>query len=203
MSDTKQKILDASLELFSQKGFSAVSIRDICAQVMIKESSIYYHFKNKQAIFDELLHHFEQVANDMMAQLEQALTMQPCFMEKPFYQNVCDTFFESYFMDDFCNKMMRLLQIEQFSNAEVQKIYDRWMFAEPLQFQSKVFYALMEIGVIPKSDSDYLAVKYYAPIHFFAHRWLFNGELSEEQKHSFRTAAYHHIEKLFAEIEVA
>ena len=203
MSNTKQKILDVSLELFSQKGFSAVSIRDICAQVMIKESSIYYHFKNKQAIFDELLHHFEQVANDMMAQLEQALTAQPCFMEKPFYQTVCDTFFESYFMDNFCNKIMRLLQIEQFSNAEVQKIYDRWMFAEPLKFQSKVFYALMEIGIMPKSDSDYLAVKYYAPIHFFAHRWLFSGELSEEQKNSFRTAAYHHIEKFFTEIEVA
>lgn len=203
MSDTKQKILDVSLELFSQKGFSAVSIRDICAQVMIKESSIYYHFKNKQAILDELLHHFEQVANDMMAQLEQILTVQPCFMDKPFYQTVCDTFFENYFMDNFCNKIMRLLQIEQFSNVEVRKIYDRWMFAEPLKFQSKVFYALMEIGIIPKSDSEYLAVKYYAPIYFFAHRWLLSGELSEEQKKSFRTAAYHHIEKFFAEIEVA
>ena len=66
MGDTKQKILDVSLDLFSQKGFSAVSIRDICVQVMIKESTVYYHFKNKQAIFDELLHHFEQVATDMM-----------------------------------------------------------------------------------------------------------------------------------------
>ena len=55
MGDTKQKILEVSLDLFSQKGFSAVSIRDICAQVKIKESSVYYHFKNKQAIFDELI----------------------------------------------------------------------------------------------------------------------------------------------------
>lgn len=185
MGDTKQKILDVSLDLFSQKGFSAVSIRDICAQVMIKESSVYYHFKNKQAIFDELLHRFEQVATDMMIQLEQALTEQPSFMEKPFYQTVCDTFFESYFMDDLCNKIMRILIIEQFSNSEVQKIYDRWMFAEPLEFQSKVFCALMRIGIISNSDSEYLAVKYYAPIYFFAQRWLFSGELSEEQKNLF------------------
>ena len=66
MGDTKQKILNVSLDLFSQKGFSSVSIRDICAQVNIKESSVYYHFKNKQAIFNELLHRFEQVATDMM-----------------------------------------------------------------------------------------------------------------------------------------
>lgn len=203
MGDTKKKILEISLDLFSRKGFSAVSIRDICAQVMIKESSIYYHFKNKQAIFDELLYRFEQVAADMMVRLEQSLSAQSCSMEKPFYQTVCDTFFESYFMDDFCNKIMRLLLIEQFGNSEVQKIYDRWMFAEPLEFQSKVFCTLMGIGIIPKLDSEYLAVKYYAPIYFFAQRWLFCGELSEEQKNSFRNAAYHHIEKFFAEIEVA
>lgn len=185
MGDTKQKILDVSLDLFSQKGFSAVSIRDICAQVNIKESSVYYHFKNKQAIFDELLHRFEQVATDMMIRLEQSLSVQSCFMEKPFYQTVCDTFFENYFMDDFCNKIMRLLLIEQFGNSEVQKIYDCWMFEKPLEFQSKVFYTLMEIGILPKTDSEYLAVKYYAPIYFFAQRWLFSGELSEEQKNLF------------------
>lgn len=203
MGDTKQKILDVSLDLFSQKGFSAVSIRDICAQVNIKESSVYYHFKNKQAIFDELLHRFEQVATDMMVRLEQSLSVQSCSMEKPFYQTVCDTFFENYFMDDFCNKIMRLLLIEQFGNSEVQKIYDCWMFEKPLEFQSKVFYTLMEIGILPKTDSEYLAVKYYAPIYFFAQRWLFSGELSEEQKKSFQNAAYHHIEKFFAEMGMA
>lgn len=126
MGDTKQKILNVSLDLFSQKGFSAVSIRDICAQVMIKESTVYYHFKNKQAIFDELIYRFEQVATNMMIRLENSLSAQSCLAEETFYQTVCDAFFENYFMDNFCNKIMRLLLIEQFSNSEVHKIYDRW-----------------------------------------------------------------------------
>ena len=51
MNDTKQRILDVSLELFSQNGFSAVSIRDICRQVQIKESSVYFAYsRTKQAI---------------------------------------------------------------------------------------------------------------------------------------------------------
>lgn len=58
MNITKKKILDVSLELFSQKGYSAVAIRDICKCVEIKESSVYYHFENKQSIFDELLNNF-------------------------------------------------------------------------------------------------------------------------------------------------
>ena len=73
MNITKKKILDVSLELFSQKGYSAVSIRDICKYVEIKESSVYYHFENKQSIFDELLNMFTEIAKGMMAQLENGL----------------------------------------------------------------------------------------------------------------------------------
>lgn len=201
MRDTKQKILEVSLDLFSQKGFTAVSIRDICAQVSIKESSVYYHFKNKQAIFNDLLERFEHTAEDMMARLEESLSAPACFHEKPFYRNVCHTFFEGYYMDAFCNKIMRLLLIEQFGNSEVRAKYDRWMFEEPLKFQSKVFGRLMELGVIPKADNEYLAIRYYAPIYFFAQRWLFSGTLSDEQKTAFRLAAEHHIELFFREIQ--
>ena len=200
MNDTKQRILNVSLELFSQSGFSAVSIRDICGLVQIRESSVYYYFKNKQAIFDELLRLFEEKSNDMMCQLDTALAEKPFSAEENFYQTVCDTFFDGYLMDSFCNKVMRLLLIEQFSSSVIQKVYDRWMFTEPLSFQSKVFAALIQMGVIRGKDSDYLAVKYYAPIHFFAQRWLFSGTLTEERKSAFRTSAYQYIQRFFNEI---
>ena len=124
MNDTKQRILDVSLDLFSRSGFSAVSIRDICGQVQIKESSIYYYFKNKQAIFDELLCLFEEKARDMMSQLDAALAEQTFSATENFYQTVCDTFFNRYLMDNFCNKVIRLILIEQFRNSAVQKVYD-------------------------------------------------------------------------------
>ena len=193
MNDTKQRILDVSLDLFSRSGFSAVSIRDICGQVQIKESSIYYYFKNKQAIFDELLCLFEEKARDMMSQLDAALAEQTFSATENFYQTV----------DNFCNKVIRLILIEQFRNSAVQKVYDRWMFTEPLSFQSKVFSVLIQMGVIQGKDSDYLAVKYYAPIQFFAQRWLFSGTLTEERKSAFRTSAYQYIQRFFNEIGVA
>ena len=123
MKHTKQKILEISLDLFSRKGFSAVSIRDICGQVQIKESTVYYHFRNKQAIFDELLEQFQNKASDMISRLEQALQNDFTPEGNPFYGNVCDTFFESYLMDDFCNKVMRLLSIEQLHSDTVREFY--------------------------------------------------------------------------------
>lgn len=200
MNDTKKRILDVSLDLFSQYGFTAVSIRDICGQVQIRESSVYYYFKNKQAIFDELLCQFQEKANSMMSQLENSLTDNNSYNNN-FYMQVCDCYFENYLMDEFCNKIMRLLLIEQMNNEKMQQIYDKWLFSEPLKFQSKVFSKLMEIGFIKKNDNDYLAVKYYAPIFLFAQKWLFSKKLSDENKNAFRLDAYKHIERFFKEIE--
>lgn len=198
---TKKKILEVALNLFAKNGYSSVSIRDICKQVQIKESSIYYHFKNKQAIFDELIFQFESIATSMMTMLETSITTQGQFGEKS-YSTVCDYFFEKYLMDGFCNKVMRLMMIEQFNNGEVRNMYNKWMFVEPLTFQSNIFQMLMEMGIIEKQDSEYLAIRYYTPIFFFAQKWLFCGELSEQSKNAFRRDAYKHIQSFFQNLEV-
>ena len=52
--NTKERIACEALTLFSSKGYSAVSVRDIARAAGIKESSIYNHYKGKQAIFDAL-----------------------------------------------------------------------------------------------------------------------------------------------------
>ena len=199
MNATREKILDVSLELFSKKGYSAVSIRDICKCVGIKESSVYYHFQNKQNIFDVLLDKFSEIAKGMMDQLENDLTDgQNSFSDG--INTVSNYFFEQYLMDDFCNKVMRMMFIEQFHNENVRKLYQHWLMDEPLNFQSKIFSALVSGGMITNCDSGYLAVKYYAPIYFYAQKWLFNGELTEENKEAFRLDAYKHIQMFFGEV---
>lgn len=200
MSETKKKILEVSLDLFSKKGYSAVSIRDICKYVQIKESSIYYHFKSKKAILDELIYQFENIATQMINQLEQALAESAEQSEGNFYEKVCNCFFEEYLMDEFCNKMMRILLIEQFNNEEIRKLYHLWMFDKPLEFQSEVFSLLANIGYIKNADSEYLSVKYYSPIYCYAQRWLLSGELTNETKEVFRLKSYQHIQKFFEEL---
>ena len=199
MISTKEKILEISLDMFSKQGYTAVSIRDICKQVGIRESSVYYHFKNKQSISDELLNRFAEIANQMMSQLENGLTSgQDSFSDG--FNNVANCFFEQYLMDDFCNKVMRIMLIEQFNNDDVRKLYQEWLLDKPLNFQSKIFSALMNFGIVPNGDSGYLSVKYYAPIYLYAQKWLFSGELTKENKESFRTDAYKHIQMFLGEI---
>ena len=191
--NTREKILEVSLDMFAKQGYTAVSIRDICKQVGIKESSVYYHFKNKQSIFDEIINEFTEIANGMIIQLENGLTN----VEGSFSDNV---FIEKYLMNDFCNKVMRVMLIEQLGNDDVCKLYQEWLLDKPLQIQSKIVQTLMNFGIIPNGDSQYLAIKYYSPIYFYANKWLFSEELTEENKTAFREAAYNHIQIFFMEM---
>ena len=141
---TREKILEVSLDMFAKQGYTAVSIRDICKKVGIKESSVYYHFKNKQSIFDEFINKFTETANGMIIQLENGLTDgEGSFSDS--FNSVANVFFEKYLMDDFCNKVMRVMLIEQLGNDDVRKLYREWLLDKPLQIQSKIFQTLMKL----------------------------------------------------------
>ena len=48
----KERILDVSLKLFSEKGYKSTSVRDIAKDVGITQSGLYNHFKGKDAILE-------------------------------------------------------------------------------------------------------------------------------------------------------
>jgi len=54
MSDTKQKILAKSLELFNDCGISNVSLRDIADELGISIGNLQYHFKKREDIIEGL-----------------------------------------------------------------------------------------------------------------------------------------------------
>ena len=52
---TRQKILDAAAQIFSEKGYHAASMRDIARAVNLQKASLYHHVSGKQDILLELL----------------------------------------------------------------------------------------------------------------------------------------------------
>lgn len=49
---TKELIFDTSIELFAERGYENVSMRDLAKEVGIKASSIYNHFSGKNALLE-------------------------------------------------------------------------------------------------------------------------------------------------------
>ncbi|WP_128893830.1 TetR/AcrR family transcriptional regulator [Longirhabdus pacifica] len=53
--ETKQKILQQALMLFSVKGYEETSLKDIATSVNIKAPSIYAYFKSKESLFENVI----------------------------------------------------------------------------------------------------------------------------------------------------
>ena len=51
---TRKQILDASLRLFSERGFARTSVRDIAQAAGITDAAIYYHFASKRDLLEAL-----------------------------------------------------------------------------------------------------------------------------------------------------
>jgi len=66
---TKQKLLDAALQAFSENGFKGTSTRDIAARAGVHHPLITYHFSNKDRLWRSAVKHIFQ---DFIAELQQA-----------------------------------------------------------------------------------------------------------------------------------
>ena len=55
MNKTKRKIFEASMKLFSEKGYEGTSIEEITSEVGVAKGTLYYHFTSKEEIFNFLI----------------------------------------------------------------------------------------------------------------------------------------------------
>lgn len=68
LSDKKQHILDAAVELFAEKGFEGSSIRDLAAKAHVNVAMVNYYFGSKDKLFETIV---EQRASYMRGKLDE------------------------------------------------------------------------------------------------------------------------------------
>ncbi len=54
MSDTRERILEAARNAFSEKGFDGVSVEEIAQRAGVRKALIYYYFPSKEILFEEI-----------------------------------------------------------------------------------------------------------------------------------------------------
>jgi AcrR family transcriptional regulator len=53
--ETRAKIIESAIKLFSVHGYNAASVDDVCKEAGISKGAFYHHFESKQALFLALL----------------------------------------------------------------------------------------------------------------------------------------------------
>lgn len=168
--DTKQKILDKALALFSSRGYDAVSVGEIAQAVGIKAPSLYNYFPSKQAIFDALV---ESVAAQYTRDTDQIsihvqnapqdIPVSTAITEDALYEKVRQIF-EYSLHNETIRRFRRMMTIEQFRSPELAALYSRRYVGRVLDYHAGIFRALIAAGEICPEDPDTLAMLYVAPV---------------------------------------
>ena len=138
----KERILSEALSLFSVHGYSSVSVRDITKTIGIRESAIYKHYKNKQAIFDTII----QISAERINQFEQELLnivgqeeAEDANLSIDLIQKIYCRFFSFYLTDEILSKFRKMMIIEQYKSLELNNMFKEMFLEKTLRYQTEVF----------------------------------------------------------------
>ncbi len=145
-TQTKDKIFDTALDLFSKKGYDSVSVRTIASEVGIKESSIYNHYSSKKDILMSILNYFEEYFKGNPLDDE---NIRKLLEENPeeFYHQESEMFKQQIFEEKIL-KIMKLIFVQMYQIDEVKEFFLREILGGSTDFWSDVFEILIQKNVI-------------------------------------------------------
>jgi AcrR family transcriptional regulator len=158
---TKEKIFDAAVELFAERGYDGVSVRDIAKAVGIRESSVYKHYASKDEILDSI---FEYLKSRLYAPPAPDMNLE-VLLDRMSFEQVLGLGLASLkgmAADPYITKIVRIITIELHHNAKIREFFLNEMFERPVNENELMFRRLMDKGKIRKLDPRALAVAYFA-----------------------------------------
>lgn len=180
--NTKEKILNSALNLFSKNGYNAVSVRHIAAEVGIKASSLYNHFESKNDILNELIKINIKYINDFLKTIKPENIINSDKPSDIDSLNICLLdiglkIINFFFKNSTVIKFRKLLIIEQFNNSDLAEVYQKIFITDIVEYESKLFNYLMDKNILSKKDPYILALEFYSPIFLLLHN---KDEISNE-----------------------
>lgn len=189
--NTRQEILEASLELFSFQGFEATSISQIADAVGIRKASLYSHFESKQAILDALV-------DEVLAQYAKN-----SLFAHPHWDSLPGTPDEAVRMiagqlryilhDPAISRARKLLVIEQFRNPELAQMQTRQNYADVLAYFTELVKRLGARGVLREDDAELMAAQLCLPITV----WINLCDREPEREAEVMALVERHIRRFF------
>ena len=163
-SKTKAKILKTALKLFSTKGYKATTVRDIAGAMGVKQSALYNHFKNKDAILEALI---SDLTSSAIVTLFDDKTPQETHKQGKALLASIATTFKLMSFDSQNEALFRLMMQEMYRNERVREIYNEHFYQENVKKLSGYFFAMMQEEMIRSSDPLLLANEFLAPLFFY------------------------------------
>ncbi len=185
---TRERIIEVSLELFAQRGFSGVSVRDIAKAVGVRESALYKHFKNKQDILDRIITEMQERIRNAYVEQQVPETVREDVAEgyaelsEDRLKEISWQLFCLYTKDPMVSNYRKLLMREMLVSEHIADLYSEAFIVGVLRRQGETFHKLVEAGMFRKEDANIVALQFYGPIFMLFQQYDCHPEKEEEIK---------------------
>lgn len=196
--NTKQEILEASLDLFSVQGFEATSISQIADAVGIRKASLYSHFESKQAILDaivkEVLEQYAQHSIFALADWEDPdFTKDKQHMTPDVAVQMIQRQLRYILHDPAISRSRKMLVIEQFQNRSLAKLQTKQNYEDVMRYFTGLVGFLIQQGVLAEDDPEIMAAQLCLPISV----WINLCDREPEQEGEVMELVERHIRQFF------
>ena len=144
MTDTKQRILQEALKLFSQSGYKGTSMNDIASQLNVTKAALYRHYKSKQEILDSIVEKMNELDRERAQEydmpdgtLEDVAEYKHIALEK--IKQFTKVQFLHWTEDEFCCQFRKMLTLEQYRDPEMAQLYQTYLAEGPLSYMASQF----------------------------------------------------------------
>ena len=164
--DTKEKILESALEMFSKKGYEATNVRDITASLGIVKSGAYKHYASKEEIWNTLLDKMIAYYDERFGSSEH-LPPVPDSLEALGVMTMRMVDFTVH--DEKIVMTRKVLTLEQYRDERARALATKHFLTGLTEIFTHIFSGMMEKGLIRRDDSEMLAFAYSTPISALIH----------------------------------
>ena len=164
--DTKERILTAALEMFSQKGYEGTNIRELSASLGLVKSGIYKHFESKEAIWNALLDRMIAYYGERFGSAEH---LPPVPDSPEDFVSMTMRMVNLTIHDEQIVKTRKVLTLEQYRDERARDLATKHFLTGLTEMFTRIFSGMMEKGLIRRDDPEMLAFAYATPISALIH----------------------------------
>ena len=165
-SDTKERILEAALEMFSQKGYAGTNIRELSASLGLVKSGVYKHYESKEAIWNALLDEMIAYYGEHFGSSEHL----PPVPDSP--EGLVDMTMRMVNFtvhDERIIMTRKVLTLEQFRDGRARELATKHFLTGLTEIFTHIFAGMMDNGSLRRDDPAMLAFAYTTPISALIH----------------------------------
>ena len=161
--ETKERILNTALALFSQRGYLGTSMSDIANELGMTKGALYKHYTSKQEILDRITARMGELDQERA----QAYQMPDGFAET--YRNTPAEKIRTYSVaqfrhwteDGFSACFRKLLTLEQYRDPAFATLYQNYLASGPVAYMAEIFRTMTDSN----ESAMQLALEFYGPIY--------------------------------------